>query len=506
MIRNHAFTAVLLATSLLTPAALAHPGADHEHNSKPNLVQNQRVLLGWGDHAFESVPGWSAIPNTEHLGSTHGGVAVDSQGLVYVSLDSGTHGLAVYQPDGTFVKKIAEGIIGLHSLLYREEDGTGYLYAAHVSGPRAVKLTLDGDLVWEIGRPEESGKYPGNANYRPTSVAVGPDGDVYIADGYGQNWVHQYDKDQTYIRSFGGRGRAPGQFTTCHGIALDTRGDEPRLLVCDRENRRLQYFDLEGNFLSVSTTGLYRPCAVSFYGEFVAIAELAGRVVILDGDDDIVSVLGDNPNDGFRANFNVEPKDWTEGIFNAPHGLCYDHDGNLIVEEWNKWGRVTFLKKIDATDAPSPPAGDAFSADPETYGQWLSSDAAVTTSSTSQWDPIEQRSALVNTAMPQYAPAYAFHTGQEDKPCVTLDLGQSRRVKAVSVWNRAGNVDRAGRLALLTSTDGQTWAQQWQADEPAGTWEIELDEPVTARYIRLEARPAQGQTYLHLRHIRVYGE
>ena len=348
---------MIILAGLLAADAQAHPG--HAHASpRPSQVQAQRVVLGSGAQAFASVPGWCQVDEGEHLGPTHGSVAVDSAGLIYVTLDAGEVGIAVYNAQGEFVRGMAGDFVGTHHLIYHEEDGTGYLYGAHLKGKQVYKLTLEGETVWTLGLPEESGKYENAGQYKPTAVAVGPDGDLYIVDGYGQNWVHQYDKDRNYIRSFGGRGREDGQFTTCHGIAIDPRGEEPRLLICDRENRRLQYFDLEGNFLSISTTDLYRPCAVSFFGEYCAVAELAGRVVVLDGDNEIISVLGDNPVDDRRANYRVDPEDWAEGIFNAPHGLSYDNEGNLIVLEWNQWGRVTFLEHLDEADAPAPEPAD----------------------------------------------------------------------------------------------------------------------------------------------------
>ena len=138
------------------------------------------------------------------------------------------------------------------------------------------------------------------------------------------------------------------QFNTCHGINVDYRGEEPTLLICDRENGRLQSFTLDGKFIAVTTTGLRRPCAVVFHGDLAAIAELAGRAAVLDKNNKVISILGDNPNKGQRANYRVAPADWTEGFFNAPHGLTFDNDGNLIITEWNANGRFAFLQKIEA--------------------------------------------------------------------------------------------------------------------------------------------------------------
>lgn len=303
------------------------------------------IRTGSGDWTYESVAGWAKLPSDKPLGPTHGGVAIDKQGRVYVASD-GPSGILVFAKDGKLEKTIAEKYTGCHSLLLVEESGEEVLYAAHLAGHEVLKLRLDGTPVWTLGVPMESGAYKTAEDYHPTAVVPAPDGSLFVADGYGTSLIHKYDKDRKYLKSFAGAGKEDGKVQTCHGLAIDTRSGKPLLLVCDRENRRLVHFDLDGKFVDTAATGLRRPCTVAFKGDHLAVAELEGRVTILDAKNAEVAHLGDNPDESQRANFGVPPASWKDGIFTAPHGLAFDPSGDLFVQDWNQSGRVSRLRRV----------------------------------------------------------------------------------------------------------------------------------------------------------------
>jgi DNA-binding beta-propeller fold protein YncE len=276
-------------------------------------------------------------PGQQPLGPCHGGVVMDKAGNIYVSTDT-KRGLVVFSPEGKFLRAI--GPTRIHGLELREENGVEYLYCARHADHEVVKLRLDGGQEWAIHFPEEAGIYKEAKGFNPCAVTVAPDGSIFIADGYGANYVLKFDKDRKFVKAFGGPGAEEGKFKTCHGIALDTRSGKPLLLVCNRNNNRVEYWDLDGNFVKVIQKNLRMPAAVHIRGDYAVIPELQGRVTVLDKDGAIVAQVGDNPVPDQRANFGLPQDKWKDGVCNSPHGASIDKDGNLIVSEWSQFGHL----------------------------------------------------------------------------------------------------------------------------------------------------------------------
>jgi hypothetical protein len=315
---------VLAALSLVTAAAV-----------RPALSFQD------GTVKFTLVPGYfPAQLESQPIGAMHGGAAVDRAGNVYVSTDT-PRGIVVFGPDGKYLRHFGPAMIhGLH--LQREADGE-YLYAARPSAHEVVKIKTDGTVAWTMGFPEGSGVYANANEFNPTNIVALQDGTIFVADGYGKNFIHKFDKDRKYVKSFGGPGGNPaedGKFHRCHGLAVDRRSTPPMLIVCNRESGRVEQWDTDGKLVKVLQRGLRMPAAAHVRGDYVAIAELQGRVTVLGKDNSIVAQVGDNPTTTQRANFGLDPAMWTEGVCNSPHAVAFDRQGNLIVAEWSKFGRV----------------------------------------------------------------------------------------------------------------------------------------------------------------------
>jgi len=318
----------------------------------------RRPIVGSGAYTYEVHHDWGELPSTLKYGNTHG-VCVDSQQHVYVHhtvhADSESRDtMVVFDHEGRFVRswgpQFAGGAHGLHIVREGSEE---FLFLCDTRRAIVAKVTTNGEPVWELGYPRESERYPVNADgspairYSPTNVAVAPNGDIYVADGYGSSYINQYDARGRFVRTFGGKGTRLGQLDCPHGLMVDTRGPEPVLLVADRSNRRLQTFALDGTPIA-TYEGFPHPCHFAERNGLVVVPDLHARVTLIDRTNTIVAQLGEAPPDSW-VGIRSGPRDlFPEGKFVCPHSACFDEAGNIYVVEWVEVGRVTKLRKVDA--------------------------------------------------------------------------------------------------------------------------------------------------------------
>jgi hypothetical protein len=339
-----------IAAGTAALAAIA-PRADSQSASEEGKDAVKESLTGNGEWTYCVVPGWGKPPANVTFGGTHGAIAKDQAGRIYVSTQSST-GVIVYTPEGSFIKTIAAEFPEVHSMVHAVESGEEYFYTTVQKGtPEAnwlfVKMRTDGTIVQRITAPPEAGFKAPN-EWRITAAVPGPDGSILIANGYGDSRVFRFDRNGQYKTSYAGKGKTEGLFDCSHGLAVDKRYDQPMLLVCDRENRRLCHFDFDGKYVGTVVRHLRRPCQVSFYGDYAVVSELEGRVTILDKDNTPVAFLGDNPKKAQWANYDVDLQAISTATFTAAHGCYADPDGNIYISDWNKTGRITKLARVAA--------------------------------------------------------------------------------------------------------------------------------------------------------------
>lgn len=335
---------VCLAFAGMQPSAASSQGGAHPASGQSKPAHDH--ALGAGEQLYQWVHGWGLLPAGMQFGNTHGCIVIDSQDNVYMNTDT-DNAVIVFDKNGKFLRSFGKELRGgLHGMVLRKEGDKEFIYFAHHGRNIAGKMTLDGEILWTLGYPEKPGIYKSAGEYHPTSIAVAPNGDIFVADGYGKSWVHQYNEKREYIRSFGGPGDKQDQMASPHGIWMDTRGEKPVLLVADREHHRIQRFDLEGKLIDVIQGDLRRPSNFGQHGGFLAVADLEGRVTILDEDNKIVTHVGDNSDPKKRAQNGVPREQWLDGEFISPHCARWDSEGNLYVLDWVSQGRITKLKHV----------------------------------------------------------------------------------------------------------------------------------------------------------------
>lgn len=304
------------------------------------------VRMGCGEMTFDTVPGWGLAPDGKSaIGPCHGSVVVDKEGHIYTSAHAGVF---VFSPKGEVVRKfLGDQYSDIHDMKIREEDGAEFIYGARNVAAEGIKFNArTGEIALKLPFPKESGL--DLKKFSPTAIAVAPNGDIYLSDGYASNHIFRFDKTGKYLSHFGTKGNGLKEFNTAHGMVLDTRYTPPRLLICDRNHMpkgRLLHYDLDGNFIEEVVTGLGMPTSAAIKGDFVSVPDLHGRLVILDKTNTIISVLGNNPDPAKGRNYNVPQDKWVEGIFSGTHGSYWDEDGNLYVQDWNVAGRIMKLMR-----------------------------------------------------------------------------------------------------------------------------------------------------------------
>lgn len=322
-----------------------------------NKSGSAKPIAGSGAYTFEVTHDWGELPAEIRYGNTHG-VCQDSNGHIYIhhtvnAASESSDSMVVFDESGRFIKSWGREFKGgAHGLHIRKEGSTEFLYLCDTKRGILVKTTLDGEEVFTLGYPSESSSYASNADgtkkkYSPTNVAIAPNGDIYIGDGYGSSFINVYNRDGKFLFSFGGLGSGAGQLNCPHGLILDDRGPDPFLMVADRGNHRIQTFTLSGKHISF-IEGTNLPCYFEFNkaGETV-VPDLGARVTLLDKNNQVIEHLGD---DSAAHNWeNVRKLDrtaFTPGKFVCPHGACFDHGGNIFVVEWVEVGRVSKLRRV----------------------------------------------------------------------------------------------------------------------------------------------------------------
>jgi len=277
----------------------------------------------------------------------------DSKGRILLLTNETRNNVLIYDKNGKLLETWGTEYPGAHGLTLFDENGTDVLFICDNTRHQVIKTTIEGKVLLVLDYPKETGMYDKAAEYVPTETAIAPNGDIYVADGYGKDFIIQYDAKGRYIRHFGGKGEGDAYLQNAHGIALDLRNPlQPSLMITSRVQNAFKRFDLAGKYLeTISLPGAW-VCRPVIRGEYLYAAVLqsnsrqwtqSGFVTILDKNNRVVSNLaGSTP-----TYTNTLPDEMYQTIkaFQYPHDVCVDDEENLYVAQWNS-GK-TFPYKLE---------------------------------------------------------------------------------------------------------------------------------------------------------------
>jgi peptidylamidoglycolate lyase len=308
-------------------------------------------ILGHGDFRFRVEKEWGNLDPQKHPVKNCHEMVMDKKGRLFMLTDHPQNNMIIYDTSGQLMAAWTLSFPGAHGLSIHDEGDAEYLYITDPGLGRVVKCTLEGKIILELVHPAKLGAYDEKSAYRPTETAIGPNGDIYVADGYGSQFILQYEAKGHFIRKFGGDSfLQPDKFKQAHGVALDNRDPAKPSLICTaRIKNSFKRFTLDGEYLEeyylpgafvsrpvIDEENIYSGVCFGMEEGNYNMQLNKGFVTILDKNHRVVSNPGGTEphyeNGKLKLMLQEKP------VFKHCHDVCLDRDKNLYVCQWNANG------------------------------------------------------------------------------------------------------------------------------------------------------------------------
>ena len=281
------------------------------------------TVVGSGEYRYECVPSWPNLPRYWTMGLASDG-AVNSKDEVHI-FSRGAHPITIWDPAGNFISSWGEGTFSAnpHGIYITPNDN---IWLVDRDFHIATEYTPAGKSLRTLGEKlAPSPSFQGLPFNMPSGLAIAPDGSMFVSDGYGGHRVHKFSPEGELLLSWGKEGTGPGEFALLHNIWVDSRS---RVIICDRENDRIQLFDDAGNFIE-EWTDVVRPGDVWIKDDVIHVIESGteGGVSLWDLDHNLITRWKSN--------------DPEQGLILGGHGICVDSAGSIYVTEIGAGQRVS---------------------------------------------------------------------------------------------------------------------------------------------------------------------
>ena len=231
------------------------------------------------------------LPANANFGGTSG-VAFNSKGNIFV-IHRGPMPLMEFDPEGNFIRGFGDGLFDRpHGLRIDAEDN---IWATDVAGHVVYRFNPAGRLEMVLGCKNRPGEWHDYGHLRlfnePNEAVIGPSGDLFVLQGHGkgESLVLKFDRDGNFIKTFGRKGKGPGEFDLPHSLVFDAAG---LLYIADRNNARIQVFDADGNYIRESKHP-GTPCGLFMTeGQVLWLAHgHTGQIMTLDLNGNVLGVM-----------------------------------------------------------------------------------------------------------------------------------------------------------------------------------------------------------------------
>ncbi|MEX0359991.1 MAG: 6-bladed beta-propeller [Allomuricauda sp.] len=303
------------------------------------------AVIGHGSHQYKVDLNWGKLNSDKFPVKDCHEMVQDAKGRIILLTNHTKNNILIYDRSGKLLDSWGTEYPGGHGLTLHDENGTEFLYICDNNRHEVIKTSLDGKVIQVFPFPKESGKYQKKEEYIPTETAIAGNGDIYVADGYGSQYITHYDAKGNIKNVFGGRGDEPQLFNNAHGICIDDRDpNNPTLLITARQQNKLKRFSMDGEHLdTIDLPGAYI-CRPVIHNKHVYLATIwsgdgsegTGFISILDKDNQLISAPGGSTPTYENGTLNHMHQ--TLKIFRHPHDVCIDADENVYVAQWNSWG------------------------------------------------------------------------------------------------------------------------------------------------------------------------
>ncbi|MFM7839794.1 MAG: 6-bladed beta-propeller, partial [Chitinophagaceae bacterium] len=271
------------------------------------VSSSSALILGQGPKKYKLDTEWGKLDATRYPVKDCHEMVQDQKGRILLLTNETRNNVIIYDKKGKLVTTWGNEYPGAHGLTLFNENGEEFLFICDNTRHQVIKTTLAGRVVLTLDYPRETGQYTKAEEYVPTETTIAPNGDIYVVDGYGKDFVIQYDATGKYIRHWGGRGNQPYQLKNAHGICYDNRNPAfPVLIVTSREENAFKRYTMQGDYIDTIPLPGAWVCRPVIHGDYLYAAVLqsnsrlwqqSGFVIILDKNNQVISNLaGSEPH------------------------------------------------------------------------------------------------------------------------------------------------------------------------------------------------------------------